>query len=60
MMKIYQDRNIRYNRKKNFIKKGFEFSEICGLDVIILTFEKKTNKIKEYFTKTDFKMENII
>ena len=48
------DRNIRYRRRKNFIKKGFELSQICGFDVIIMTYDKKMNKLVEIYTTPDF------
>ena len=51
-------RNIRYRRKKTFIKKGLEFSQISDCDVIMLIFDKRMNKLKEFYTTDDFKLEN--
>ena len=51
-------RNIRYRRKKNFIKKGLKFSQICDCDVIMLIFDKRMNKLNQFYTTDDFKLEN--
>jgi len=53
------DRNIKYRRKKNLVKKGHQLSKICGFDVIILTFDKKQNKLDEFYTTADFKFEDV-
>lgn len=52
-----KQRNIKYRRKKNFIKKGFQFSKVCGVDIIILTLDKNQNKFHEYYTSPQFKFD---
>ena len=52
-------RNVKYRRKRNFIKKGLQFSQICGLDVIIFTLDRKLNKLHEFYTSADFKLNHI-
>ena len=52
--RICQDRNIKYRRKKNFIKKGYQLSQICGFNVIIFTFDTKQNKLNQFYTTPDF------
>jgi len=53
-----KQRNRKYRRKKNFIKKAFQFNQKCGIDVIILTFDQKMNKISEYYTTPNFKIKD--
>ena len=55
-MMMQQARNKRYKRKKNFIKKGIQLSEKCGVEVIILIYDRKLNKLNEFCTTPDFKL----
>jgi len=52
-------RNIRYRRKKNFIKKGCQFNHICGQDVVIFFYDKKMNFLKEFYTSGNFQFDQI-
>ena len=36
-------RNIKYNRKRTFMKKAFEFSQICGEEIIIFLYNRNIN-----------------
>ena len=53
------DRNIKYRRKKNFIKKGVQLSQICDVEVIILTYDRKLNKLDEFYTTPSFRIDNV-
>ena len=49
----------KYRRKKNFVKKGVQLSQICDLDVIIITYDRKQNKLDQFYTTPDFKIEHV-
>ena len=53
-----KQRNIKYRRKKNFIKKGCQLASICGLEIIIITYDKTMNKFHEYYTSPEFQFED--
>ena len=59
MKRLCIDRNIKYRRKKNFIKKGYQLSQICGFDVIIFTFDTKQNKLNQFYTSPDFQFDRV-
>ena len=54
-----KERNIKYRRKRNFIKKGCQFKKICGQDVVIFFYDKKMNFLKEFYTSSDCKFAQI-
>ena len=53
------DNNIKYRRKKNFIKKGYQLSQICGFDVVIFTFDTKQNKLNQFYTSPGFQFDQV-
>ena len=57
MKKMTNLRNTRYKRKKNMIKKSLEISSKCGLDIFIMVYNQKLNRIDEYHTNKSFTME---
>ncbi len=55
-----QTKNIqvtKFRRRKNFFKKGYELSQICGLEVLIMTYDKKYDILHEFCTSPDFKFD---
>ena len=53
-------RNTRYKRKKNMIKKSLEISSKCGLDIFIMVYNQKLNRIDEYHTSENFTISTAI
>jgi hypothetical protein len=52
-------RNSKCKRSKNLIKKCMELSKLCSLKVNLVIFDETKNRIQEYSSTTDFRVEQI-
>merc|ERR1711907_187097 len=53
-------RNSKCKRSKNLIKKCMELSTLCGLKVNMVIFDESKNRIQEFSSEPDFKVEKIV
>ena len=51
---------VKYRRLQTLIWKAFELSEKCGTSLSLIVKDKRQNKITEYHTDNDVKLENIL
>ena len=56
---IKQKKNSKCRRSKNLMKKSYELSVLCGLNVSIIIYDPKRHKMQEYSSKPDFTHEKI-
>ena len=52
-------RNSKCKRSKNLIKKCMELSTLCGLKVNLVIFDEDKNRIQEFSSQADFRVEQI-
>lgn len=52
-------RNSKCKRSKNLIKKCMELSTLCGLKVNLVIFDEDKNRIQEFSSQSDFRVEQI-
>ena len=50
---------IKYRRLQTLIKKTVEVSQLCGISLNLLVYDKKFNRITEYHTDDTVKIESI-
>jgi hypothetical protein len=57
------DKNNRHNtfqkRKRGFFKKAIEFCNLCGLDIYIAIHDKEKNKLIEFRSDNEFKVNKV-
>ena len=52
-------RNSKCKRSKNLIKKCMELSTLCGLKVNMVIYDETKNRIQEFSSDANFKVEQI-
>lgn len=52
-------RNSKCKRSKNLIKKCMELSKLCGLKVNLVIFDETKNRIQEFSSTQEFRVEQI-
>ena len=50
----------RYRRTKNLIKKCAEISSQCELDMVLLIFDRKNNRLREIHTSQDMTLKDVV
>jgi hypothetical protein len=60
-MKKIEDNKMRnitfHKRKRGFLKKAIELSELCGKQMIIFIWDKEKNKLVHYQSNPDFNLK---
>jgi len=54
-----QKKNTRSRRGKNLMKKSYELSVLCGLEVNLTIYDRKRNRMTEYSSNENFTHEEI-
>ena len=54
-----QKKNTKCRRGKNLMKKSYELSVLCGLQVNVIIYNPKNNKIQEYSSSAEFTLEKV-
>ena len=54
-----QQKNTKSRRRKNLMKKSYELSVLCGLEVHLIIYDPKYNKMIEYSSNPEFTHEAI-
>ena len=56
---INQKKNTKCRRGKNLLKKSYELSVLCGLNVSLIIYDPKRHKMQEYSSNPNFTHEKI-
>ena len=52
-------RNVAFcKRKRGFLKKAIELSQLCGQDILIIIYDKEKERVVQFSSKEDFQMKD--
>jgi len=54
-----QKKNTKCRRGRNLMKKSYELSILCGLQINLIIYNPKINKIQEYSSSAEFTHEKV-